>query len=302
MFRKSAACKPCFFALQRNMSQAAAPGKMSGRVAVVTASTEGIGFAIARRLCEDGAKVVVSSRRAGNVEKAVATLQGEGFADVVGVQCNVSKEKDRQTLIHETMNKFGHIDVLVSNAAVNPAMGDILNCPEPVWDKIFDVNVKSALLLTQLVVPHMQSRSRGSIVYVSSIGGFNIMPLLGAYCVSKTALLGLTKAVALQVADDNIRVNCVAPGVIKTKFSAPIFLPPPFNKNLKTPAVRHVALRENSLTSVDGIKEAVMQQIPMGRVGEPHEVAGLVAFLASDDSTYVTGENFVVAGGMASRL
>jgi len=277
MFRKSAACKPCFFALQRNMSQAAAPGKMSGRVAVVTASTEGIGFAIARRLCEDGAKVVVSSRRAGNVEKAVATLQGEGFGDVVGVQCNVSKEKDRQTLIHETMNKFGHIDVLVSNAAVNPAMGDILNCPEPVWDKIFDVNVKSALLLTQLVVPHMQSRSRGSIVYVSSIGGFNIMPLLGAYCVSKTALLGLTKAVALQVADDNIRVNCVAPGVIKTKFSAP-------------------------LTSVDGIKEAVMQQIPMGRVGEPHEVAGLVAFLASDDSTYVTGENFVVAGGMASRL
>jgi len=152
-----------------------------------------------------------------------------------------------------------------------------LECAEPLWDKIFDVNLKAALLLTQLVAPHMQSRGSGSIVYVSSIGAYSPMPLLGPYCVSKTALLGLTKAVAQELAPDGVRANCVAPGIIRTKFSA-------------------------MLHSNEDVSERALQDIPMGRFGESPEVAALVSFLASDDASYITGENYPVAGGMASRL
>lgn len=251
--------------------------KLSGKIAVVTASTEGIGFAVARRLAEDGARVVVSSRRAGNVERAVAELQKDGLTDVIGVQCNVSKEKDRTNLIEETISKLGGLDILVSNAAVNPAMGGVLDCAEPVWDKIFDVNVKSALMLSQLAVPHMKQRGGGAIVYVASIGGFHPINNLGAYSVSKTTLLGLSKAVAQQVASDNIRANCIAPGIVKTRFSQP-------------------------LHGNEAVYEHMIQSIPLGRMAEPHEMAGLVSFLVSDDASYITGENFIAAGGMPSRL
>ncbi|KAF2351189.1 NAD(P)-binding domain [Trinorchestia longiramus] len=261
--------------LRRNMSQASQ--KLSGKVAVVTASTEGIGFAIAERLATDGARVVVSSRRSGNVERAVKELNEKGLTDILGVQCNVSKEKERNNLVQEAVNKFGGIDILVSNAAVNPAMGGILDCAEPVWDKIFDVNVKSAWQLTQLVVPHMQKNQKGSIIYVASIGGYHPLDLLGAYSLSKTTLLGLSKCVAVQLAPDNIRANCIAPGIVKTRFSAP-------------------------LHGNETIYEKMLERIPLGRMAEPSEMAGLVSFLASDDSSYITGENFVAAGGMQSRL
>ncbi|KAA0198174.1 hypothetical protein HAZT_HAZT002967 [Hyalella azteca] len=257
------------------MSQAT--NKLSGKVAIVTASTEGIGFAIAERLASDGARVVVSSRRTGNVDRAVKELQEKGLTDIMGLQCNVSKEKDRINLVQETVAKYGGIDILVSNAAVNPAMGGILDCAEPVWDKIFDVNVKSAWQLTQLVAPHMQKAKKGSIIYVASIGGYHPLNLLGAYSLSKTCLLGLSKAVAQQLAPDNIRANCIAPGIVKTKFSSP-------------------------LHGNEAVYEKMMESVPLGRMAEPSEMAGLVSFLASDDASYITGENFVAAGGMQSRL
>lgn len=250
--------------------------KLSGKVAIVTASTEGIGFAIAQRLGIDGAHVVVSSRKEANVDRAVAELKGQGCS-VIGFPCHVAKDQDRENLIKKTVEKFGGIDILVSNAAVNPTVGGVLDCPPDIWDKIFEVNVKNALQLTQLVVPHMQKRNGGAIVYVSSIAGFQPMPVLGAYSVSKTALLGLNKAVAQQVASDNIRVNCVAPGIVETKFSS--------------------ALTEN-----EAILDKMLEQIPLGRIAKPHEMAGLVSFLVSDDASYITGESFVAAGGMQSRL
>lgn len=196
--------------------------RLEGKICVVTASSDGIGFAIAKRLGFEGAKVVVSSRKQANVEEAVKSLKDQGISDVLGVTCHVSKESDRKKLFDETIKKFGGIDILVSNAAVNPAVSSVLETEEEAWNKIFDVNVKASYLLAKEVKPYIIKRGGGSIVFISSIGGFQPFDLLGAYSVSKTALFGLTKAAALECVKDNIRVNCVAPGVIETKFSAAV--------------------------------------------------------------------------------
>lgn len=251
-------------------------GKLSGKVAIVTASTEGIGLAIARRLGQDGAQVMVSSRKKENVERTVEELKRENLA-VSGMVCHVGKAEDRTRLVQQTVSQFGGVDILVSNAAANPAFGPILDTPESVWDKIFDTNVKSAFYLCKEVVPHMEKRGGGSVVFVSSYAGYTPVELLGAYSVSKSALLGLTKALVPQLSTLNIRVNCVAPGVIKTKFSEPLWKNP-------------------------GLKDVVMQMIPMHRFGEPSEISGVVSFLCSDDASYITGETTVIAGGMLGRL
>lgn len=196
--------------------------RLEGKICVVTASSDGIGLAIARKLGFEGAKVVVSSRKKANVDEAVKLLQKEGLKDVFGVTCHVAKQSDRKKLFEETVQKFGGIDCLVSNAAVNPAVGSVLDATEEVWDKIFDVNVKASYLLAKEVKPYIVNRGGGSIVFISSIGGYQPFDLLGAYSVSKTALFGLTKAAALDLVKDNIRVNCVAPGVIETKFSSAV--------------------------------------------------------------------------------
>lgn len=196
--------------------------RLEGKICVVTASSDGIGFAIAKRLGLEGGKIVVSSRKQANVDEAVNLLKTEGIKDVIGVTCHVAKESDRKKLFEETVKKFGGIDVLVSNAAVNPAVSSVLETTEDVWDKIFDVNVKSSYLLAKEVKPFIKMRGGGSIVFISSIGGYQPFDLLGAYSVSKTALFGLTKAAALDSVGDNIRVNCVAPGVIETKFSSAV--------------------------------------------------------------------------------
>lgn len=196
--------------------------RLNGKVCVVTASSDGIGFSIAKKLGFEGAKVVVSSRKQANVDEAVKLLKSEGISDVHGVTCHVAKATDRKKLFEEAVKTFGGIDVLVSNAAVNPAVSSVLDTDAEAWDKIFDVNVKSAYLLAKEVKPFIVKRGGGSIVFISSIGGFQPFDLLGAYSVSKTALFGLTKAAALECVKDNIRVNCVAPGVIETKFSAAV--------------------------------------------------------------------------------
>ncbi|XP_014671552.1 PREDICTED: dehydrogenase/reductase SDR family member 4-like [Priapulus caudatus] len=249
---------------------------LAGKVAIVTASTQGIGLAISRRLAKDGARVVISSRKQGNVDKAQKQLQDEGL-DVTGMVCHVGNAEDRKTLVTKTLERNGSIDILISNAAANPAMGNIFDTTEEQWTKIFDTNVKSAFFLAKEVAPHMQKKGNGNIVFVTSIGGYQPFELLGCYSVSKTALLGLVKAMAPQCAEMGIRVNGVAPGVIRTKFSAPL----------------------HTSTS---IAEEVLKQVPVKRFGEPVEVAGTVSYLVSDDASYVTGETIVIAGGMQSRL
>eukprot|EP00092_Neocalanus_flemingeri_P102412 GFUD01131000.1.p1 GENE.GFUD01131000.1~~GFUD01131000.1.p1 ORF type:complete len:309 (-),score=95.40 GFUD01131000.1:40-864(-) len=232
-------------------------GKLSGKVAIVTASTDGIGFGIAENLARHGAHVMLSSRKAANVTSAVDKLQSAGLS-VSGTVCHVGKKEDRSNLFQQTVDRYGGLDILVSNAAVNPYFGPTLDCPEEAWDKIFEINVKVAFLLFKESVPLMIERGGGSAVFVSSIGGFQPISFLEA-------------------AVDNIRVNCIAPGIIQTKFAA-------------------------ALTDTEEIAEKVLETVPLGRFGQPHEMGGIVSFLASEEASYVTGETIVLAGGMNARL
>lgn len=250
--------------------------RLQGKVAIVTASTDGIGLAIAKRLGEEGASVVVSSRKEANVQRAVEELRKANL-NVIGLKCHVSDAADRKRLFDETIRQFGKLNILVSNAATNPAVGGVLECDEKVWDKIFDVNVKAAYLLAKEALPWLRLQQGSSIVFVSSIAGYEAFELLGAYSVSKTALIGLTKAAAKDLAPEGIRVNCMAPGIIKTNFSK--------------------ALYED-----EAANEATLSRVPMNRLGLPHEIASVAAFLVSDDASYITGETIVASGGMSGRL
>uniref|UniRef100_A0A3P9H899 Dehydrogenase/reductase (SDR family) member 4 n=1 Tax=Oryzias latipes TaxID=8090 RepID=A0A3P9H899_ORYLA len=256
---------------QQRMSQSC----LAGKVAIVTASTDGIGLAAAEALGKRGAHVVVSSRRQANVDKAVALLQSQSI-QVTGTTCNVGNREDREKLVQMTLDQCGGIDILVSNAAVNPFFGNIMDSTEDVWDKILAVNVKASFLLTKLVVPHMEKRGGGNIVFVSSVAGYQPMQALGPYSVSKTALLGLTRALAPELAHSNIRVNCVAPGIIKTRFSS--------------------ALWQN-----EDLLEEFKKQLSIKRLGEPEEIGGVIAFLCSQDASYITGETITVTGGMEAK-
>ncbi|XP_061620369.1 dehydrogenase/reductase SDR family member 4 [Phyllopteryx taeniolatus] len=256
----------------RNMSQSS----LAGKVAIVTASTAGIGLAAARALGERGAHVVVSSRRRAGVDEAVAQLQSQNIR-VTGTTCNIGNQGDRERLLQTTLDQCGGVDILVSNAAVNPFFGNFMDTTEEVWDKVMSVNVKAAFLMTKLVVPHMAKRGGGNVVFVSSVAAYQPMQGLGAYSVSKTALVSLTRALAPELAQSNIRVNCVAPGIIKTHFSAPLW--------------------QN-----DDIMDGVKKQMCIKRLGEPDEIGGVVAFLCTQEASYITGETIAATGGIGCRL
>lgn len=246
---------------------------LKGKTAVLTGSTQGIGFAIARRLAQDGAHVIVSSRRAENVENAVKKLRNEGLKGD-GIVCHVGKAEDRKKLVEYAINKTGGIDILVCCAGVNPHVGNFLDTSVEVWKKILDVNVISLFEMSKEVIPHLEKRNGGAILYISSAAAFNLMEEIGAYSISKTAVLGLTKVMALVCAQKNIRVNCMCPGLVKTDFSKIVW--------------------ENNPHFV--------KLIPLGRFGEADECAGLAALLCSDDGSYITGENITIAGGFISHL
>ncbi|XP_036591677.1 dehydrogenase/reductase SDR family member 4-like [Trichosurus vulpecula] len=273
----------CFKILKSvNMSNQAAgtfrsnQGPLQNKVALVTASTDGIGFAIAQRLARDGAHVIVSSRKQKNVDRAVALLQKEGLS-VTGTVCHVAKAEDRKRLVATAIDHHGGIDILVSNAAVNPFFGNLVDTNEEIWDKILDVNLKATALLMNVVVPEMKKRGGGSVVIVSSVAAFMPAKSLGPYNVSKTALLALTKNFASELEPTGIRVNCLAPGLIKTNFSSMFW--------------------EN-----EAKEKQAKETLKVSRLGEPHDCAGIVSFLCSPDASYITGETIVVAGGAPSRL
>jgi len=249
-------------------------GAHKGKTALVTASTDGIGLAIARRLAQDGAKVWISSRKQDNVTQRLDELRAEGL-DVDGMVCHVGEAKHRQALLDAVIDQDKKLDILVSNAAANPYFGPILMTPENAWDKIFDVNVKNSFQLIQEAVPLLEQQEKSSITCISSIAGYQPMPMLGAYSVSKTALIGLCKVLSQELASFNIRVNCVCPGVVKTKFAGAIL----------------------------EMEEELSKQFSMQRFAEPEEISGIVSFLADNErASYITGESFTVCGGGNFRL
>lgn len=265
----------------RQTSSAASHKRLANKIAIVTGSTEGIGYSIAKRLANDGAKVVISSRKQDKVNQAVEELKLLYPGQISGTICHVGKEEDRNSLINFALETYGGIDILVSNVAVNPYFGSFMDMQESQWDKIFDVNVKAPFMLTQKVVPHMMKNDRpgdrGSIVYIASIAAYCGMSSIGAYSISKTALLGLSKNMSMELGPDRIRVNLVAPGVIKTKFSELLW------KNDS---------QDDYFKSLTHLK----------RLGESEELGGIVSFLCSPDASYITGENIVVAGGYHCAL
>ncbi|CAL4909736.1 unnamed protein product [Urochloa decumbens] len=247
--------------------------RLEGKVAVVTASTQGIGLAIAERLGLEGAAVVISSRKQKNVDEAVERLKAKGIT-VVGAVCHVSDAQQRKGLIDTAVKNFGHIDILVSNAAANPTVDGILEMKEAVLDKLWDINVKASILLLQDAAPHLRKGS--SVIIISSITGYNPEQGLAMYGVTKTALLGLTKALAAEMGP-NTRVNCIAPGFVPTRFAS-------------------------FLTTNETIRKELTDKITLNRLGSVEDMAAAAAFLASDDASFITAETIVVAGGMQSRL
>ncbi|CAO4379840.1 unnamed protein product [Caenorhabditis nigoni] len=254
--------------------------RFEGKVAIVTAATKGIGLAIAERLLAEGASVVIGSRSQKNVDEAIEYLKKNGLTKVAGIAGHIASTDDQQKLVDFTLQKFGKINVLVNNHGINPAFGHILEVSDQVWDKLFEVNVKAGFQMTKLVAPHIAKQGGGAIVFNSSYSAYKSPPGIAAYGITKTALVGLTRALAMGLAKDNIRVNGIAPGVIKTKMSEVLW-----NGGEES---------EKDLTDA--------QEIALGRLGVPEDCAGTVAYLASEDSSYITGEMIIIAGGVQARL
>lgn len=246
---------------------------LSGKVALVTGSTKGIGEAIVHRLAEHGAKVVVSSRKADACDKVAAAINKERGAEVaVPIPCNINYKEQLQMLVAKSREKWGKIDVLVCNAALNPYYGPQMEIPDEAFDKIMGANIRSNHWLAQLVLPQMVERKDGSIIIISSIGGLRGSQVIGAYCISKAADMQLARNIAVEYGPHNVRANCIAPGLIRTDFAR--------------------ALWENPETLKRSTSGA-----PLRRIGEPDEIAGAAVFLASKAGSFTTGQTIVCDGG-----
>ncbi|KAI6205964.1 hypothetical protein M3Y94_00851600 [Aphelenchoides besseyi] len=252
--------------------------RLNGKVAVITAATLGIGLATAERLGHEGCRVVISSRKQKNVDEAIRSLVASGLKqeNVVGIECHVGNEAHRQRLLDFAVKSFGKIDFLINNAGINPSFGWLTELQESEWNKLFDVNVKAAFLLTRAVVPIMKQNGGGCVIFNASTGAYQPPPMIAAYGLTKTALLALTKTLATELAPFNIRINAVSPGLIRTKMSQPL-------------------LESETIKEEGGVND-------MKRVGDPHEVAAAISYLVSNDASYVTGESMIVSGGTDSRL
>lgn len=250
---------------------------LSGKVAIVTGATKGIGEAIAHRLAEHGAKVVISSRKADACERVAAAINetyGRGEEVAYPIACNIGHKDQLQNLVDRTNAKWGKITTLVCNAAVNPHFGSMLDIPDEAFERIMKSNILSNQWLCNMVLPQMIDRQDGSIIIISSIGGHHGNNMIGAYCISKAADMQLARNIAVEFGQKNIRANAIAPGLIKTDFARALWSDPDI-------------LRE----SVSGAA--------LKRIGAPDEIAGAVVFLASAAGAFVTGQTINIDGGTA---
>lgn len=245
---------------------------LSGKVAVITGSSKGIGRAIAERMAEHGAKVTISSRKAGPCEEVAAAINARHPGAAIAVPANISSKDDLQRLMDETRKAFGKIDILVCNAASNPYYGPMSGISDEAFRKILDNNVIANHWAIQMVAPEMIERRDGAIIIVSSIGGLRGNAVIGAYNISKAADFQLARNLAHELSPHNIRVNCIAPGLVKTDFARALWDTPEAEK------------RSSSGT-------------PLRRLGEPDDIAGAAVFLASKAGAWMTGQAVIVDGG-----
>ncbi len=246
---------------------------LSGKTAIITGSSRGIGKSIAEQMAAHGARVVISSRKAAACEEVAAELNAKhGDGTAIAVAANISSKDELQNLVDETTTAFGEIHVLVCNAASNPYYGPMADIEDEAFAKILHNNIVANNQLIGMVSPQMIERKDGAVIIVSSIGGIKGSPIIGAYCISKAADFQLARNLAVEYGVHNVRVNCIAPGLIKTDFAR--------------------ALWENP----DNLK-AALSTTPMRRIGEPDEIAGAAVFLASSAGQYMTGQQIVIDGG-----
>ena len=245
---------------------------LTGKVAIITGASRGIGEAIAVAFAQAGAAVVLTSRKPENVEPAAQRIRDAG-GRALAIAAHAGQEADASRVVEHALAEFGRLDILVNNAGVNPHFGPILSAEGSHWDKIFEVNVKGYFFMAKAAVPAMQRAGGGKIINMASIAGLNPGPMMGVYSTSKAAVIMLTKALAAELASDNIQVNAIAPGFIRTKFSAALWTNPALN-------------------------QAIERATPQGRVAEPDEVAGAALYLASGASSFTTGSVLVVDGGI----
>lgn len=244
---------------------------LKGKVALVTGASKGIGASMAEVFAEAGAKVIVSSRKQEALDEVANELKSKG-GEAVGIACNVGDVVQIRQLAEKAVAMFGGVDIIVNNAATNPVFGAVLDTDETAFDKIINVNVKGIFELCKALYPSMKARGGGSIINISSIGGLTPEMGLGIYSVSKAALVMLTKVMAKEWGRDNIRANVVCPGLIQTKFS-------------------------EALWKDDTMLKKTVGRLPISRIGQPDDLAGVALFLASEASAYTTGTVITVDGG-----
>ncbi|HWF76031.1 MAG TPA: SDR family oxidoreductase [Caulobacteraceae bacterium] len=248
---------------------------LTGKVAIVTGSTKGIGKAIAERFVEHGAKVTISSRKAAAVEAVAAEINAKSPGHAIAVPANISSKDDLQRLVDETRKAFGKVDVLVCNAASNPYYGPMSGISDEAFRKILDNNIVSNNWIINMVAPEMKERKDGSIIIVSSVGGLRGTSVIGAYAISKAADMQMARNLAQELSPSNIRINCIAPGLVKTDFARALW---------DTPEAER---RSSSGT-------------PLRRLGEPDDIAGAAVYLAGKAGAWTTGQTIVVDGGSTS--
>lgn len=245
---------------------------LTGKVAIITGASKGIGEAMARGMAEFGATVVVSSRKQEAVDAVAKQFKSEGLS-AIGIECHVGKQEDREALVNKVVEQYGRIDILVNNAGTNPYYGPIHKMPENIYQKTMDINLNSTIALSNLVFPIMKKQNSGSIIHISSIEGIHPSKMMTAYNLSKAAMIMLGKNQAIEWGKYNIRVNTICPGYVRTKLTEALFVD----------EAKHESLKQNAA---------------LGRYATPDEMAGLALFLASDASSYMTGSTIVNDGGL----
>ena len=247
---------------------------LNDKIALITGSSRGIGRAIAEAMARAGASVVISSRKAEACDTVAAGIRDAG-GEAIAIPCNVSDPDQLQSLVDATLNQWGRIDVLVCNAAVNPHFGSSFEIDEEAYDKVMTTNVKNVLWLCRAVIPQMAERKDGVVIIVSSIAGFKGSRRLGTYAISKAADMQMTRNLAVEWGHENIRVNCIAPGLVRTDFARALWEDP-----------------EN--------RARALAAYPLGRLGEPEDVAGAAVFLAARSGAWITGQTLIIDGGTSA--
>jgi len=246
--------------------------RLGDKVAIVTGASRGIGAAIAANMAEEGAKVVLVSRKIDGLQGVADEIRGNG-GDAMPIACHVGHSDQRQAMLDEALKAYGKVDILVNNAATNPHFGPMLTIDERAWDKTFEVNVKGYFGMIQLVAGHLQQRkAKGSVVNIASVVGQMAAPMQGVYAMTKAAVISMTRTLAMELGGAGIRVNAIAPGLIETKFA-------------------------QMLVDNASIRKTIVDRTAAGRIGQPRDIAGGAVFLASDESDYLTGDIMVIDGG-----